>query len=430
MSKIVALLEIQKLSRDAKTVQELGFVAVNKTNKIHDYQQALFWIIDNGAVQITSASGNTIIDDDGPYALWVKSEISKYIKNKITDISCVSYNNEQSLGGVNNYLIPFMTHNDGILGGLWIECKVDMTEGGRQLLFEISEHYSQSLALIQLRKRNKSILAFGRFTRFKKYIIVALFLLMLVPVRLSITAPAEIVARKPVTISAPIEGILNDIVVRPGDMVRADEILATMDKTQLQSQKDAADQAMRTAKTALSRTGLESLRNDEKKVDLMRLRSEIKIKKIELDYASTLLKKTDIVAPKDGVIIFSDASNLRNKPVSTGEQIMMIADPNDYELLIRVPVQALLPMKTDENVDFYLNVRPFETNQATITSIGYQSSVDDDGLLTYKIRATMNGQNDMRIGWKGTAKIKTEWSILGYSLLRRPIIALRNMTGI
>jgi hypothetical protein len=430
MNKIVALLEIQKLTRDAQNDKELGFVATNKTSKIYPYQQAVFWTHNNGIITIVSVSGNAVLDDDGPYAIWVKDEIRQYIKTNDTTIKHVGYNNQLTLGGKHNYIVPFHNTTDGMIGGLFIECDKEMNEDSRDLISELSEHYTQSLALIRLRKNSKSLFSLGRLSKHRKYILIALLIIMLIPVRLSITAPAEIVAKSPVTITAPYDGILEDIKIKPGDTINAGDILAIMDKTQIQSQKDTAAQAMRMAQTSLSRTGMESLRNNEKKVDLMRLQSEIKIKRIELDYANSLLKKTDIIAPKDGVAIFSDVSSLRNKPVQMGERIMMIANPDEYELLIRIPAQNLLPLTLGDTANFFLNVRPFDGMTATISTIGYQASTDDDGLLTYKIRAVMNGDSDIRIGWQGTAKIKTNWTIFGYSLLRRPLIAMRNMLGI
>ena len=433
MSKIAALLEIQKLARDAKTDKELGFVVANKTNKIYPYQQAVFWTYMNDTIVIQSVSGNVVLDNDGPYAQWVKTHLNQYvqnIQNKKPEIKHVPYDNQLVLGGKHNYIIPFFTSIDGVLGGIFIECDTEMTEDSKELLAEVSEHYAQSLALIQLRKSNISILSIGRFSKYKKYALCAFILLMLCPVRLSMTAPAEIVAKNPMIITAPFDGILATVNISPGDAVSKGTVLGTMDKTQIQSQKDTAAQSMRTAQTSLSRTGFESLRNNERKVDLMRLRSEIKIKKIELDYANDLLAKADIKSPKDGVAIFSDASSLRNKPVQMGEKIMMVANPTEMELLVRVPSQNLLPIDIGAPVNFFLNVRPFDGLAATITTIGYQASIDDDGLLTYKIRAKMNKKTDVRIGWQGTAKIKTNWTVFGYSLLRRPLIALRNILGV
>jgi tetrameric-type glycyl-tRNA synthetase alpha subunit len=91
---------------------------------------------------------------------------------------------------------------------------------------------------------------------------------------------------------------------------------------------------------------------------------------------------------------------------------------------------AMIPLKEDANISFYANAAPLRSYSGAMMDAGYQASADPDGLMTYKLHAQLDRDNDLRIGWKGTAKIYGNWTILGYSLLRRPLIALRNLTGI
>jgi len=137
------------------------------------------------------------------------------------------------------------------------------------------------------------------------------------------------------------------------------------------------------------------------------------------------------MAPDNGVAIFSDKTSLEGRALSMGEKIMTIADPDNQQLLVRIPVQSLLPIADNQPMSFYLNTNPLNHYDGVISTIGYEPSPDPDGLLTYKIRATFDvDQGDLRIGWQGTAKIKSDWSIMGYALLRRPLIALRNILGV
>lgn len=115
--------------------------------------------------------------------------------------------------------------------------------------------------------------------------------------------------------------------------------------------------------------------------------------------------------------------------MSAGTKIMTVADPSTVDVLMRVPVEALIKINHSAPVKFFLNVSPLSGLRAEIRSIGYQASPDSDGLLTYKIRATPTTKEDLRIGWKGTAKIRGDWTMLSYALLRRPVMALRRLTG-
>jgi multidrug efflux pump subunit AcrA (membrane-fusion protein) len=267
----------------------------------------------------------------------------------------------------------------------------------------------------------------------RRVIAIVAAVLFFFPTHLTITAPAEIVAASSKVISIPYDGVLEKITIKPGEAVKQGDVIALMDHTTIEAQVDQAQQALNTAQVSLSKTGIESLRDQDsrKKADLQLLRAEIATKRIELDYAKTLFDKTSIKALSDGVAIFADSNSLEGKPMKTGEKLMLIADPDDAELLIRAPIDSLLPISEKSKTSFYLNVTPLSSYKATIKSIGYQASPDPDGLLTYKIRADIKQQDkNLRIGWKGTAKIKSNWSILGYAALRKPLIALRNLLGL
>ena len=51
--------------------------------------------------------------------------------------------------------------------------------------------------------------------------------------------------------------------------------------------------------------------------------------------------------------------------------------------------------------------------------------------MTYKIRGKFTDKNEnMRIGWTGTGKVYGKWTILGFNILRRPLVAIRSKLGI
>lgn len=244
------------------------------------------------------------------------------------------------------------------------------------------------------------------------------------------TGPAEIISKNPGVISAPFEGMIENVTVRPGDNITQDQIVAVMERQALEARMRAAEQELSIARASLGRLRREALLAPEKKAQLEQLQSEIDVKTIEYDYARDTLDRSEIKAPRAGVAIFSDPTSLIGKPVTMGETIMQIANPEEAELLIRVPVDSLLPMDENSSVTFHMNAAPLSSHSAQIKSIGYQASPDADGLLTYKIRANLPEEYKARIGWKGTARIYSSWNILAYAILRRPLITLRNITGL
>ena len=82
-------------------------------------------------------------------------------------------------------------------------------------------------------------------------------------------------------------------------------------------------------------------------------------------------------------------------------------------------------------VTMFLNVYPEQAHRGNVRFVNYQAEVSPDGILGYRGRAELIITNvDLRIGWRGTAKLYSEDVTLFYYLFRRPLSALRQWVGI
>lgn len=427
MEKLFTLLELQRRAQEAGTQQAFEHLVVNETHKLVPYAQAIFWTLEGTDIVLTKVSGNAVLDDKSPYALnikaWLRSELATLKKPVIT------------LGNLENnrnvVVLNLMTAAEGLLAGVWIESAKPFQEPELHLLEELAITYGHALALLEIRQRKDSTKTFfKKIRRSRKYMILAALALIFFPVRLTISGPAEIIARDADIVTIPYDGMLEKIEVQPGDQVTKGQVLARMENSALAAQMDNAAQELKAIELSVARLSRQSLAAPDKKGDLTAAEAEIVTKRIQYEYAESLQEKSELRATRDGVAVFSDTHALQGHPVRTGERIMMIADTSEYDVLVRVPVEAMLPVKTGQALSFYLNVSPLNGYEATISSIGYQASPDPDGLLTYKIHATPRDADNLRIGWKGTARIYGSWTVLSYAILRQPLAALRRMTGL
>ncbi|MFP4313056.1 MAG: efflux RND transporter periplasmic adaptor subunit [Alphaproteobacteria bacterium] len=446
MDKALTLIALQKDALQAQSLEECVFQITNKTHQLVKYDQAIFFENSHGIFKAKTVSGNATIDPKGSHTSIIeriiKSRLSQQISNEsasaiividpANDIAGADQDSWKNFAATHNLLIPFKTPLEKDLGALLLQREKKFDEAEQAILEELASAYSHALALQHLRQKQKmrSIFIFGGWTRRKKWAAVLILLLFFLPVRLSVSAPAEIVAEKSKIVSAPFEGMIDNVLVKPGDSVQEGQILLRMDEDALKSRAQSAAQALELARVSLSRVRREALANPEKKAELNKLQAEIKAREIEYKYANTLLEKSAITSPQKGVAVFPSTNALRGKPVVSGERLVQIADPQSKELLIRVPAEAMMDFDQNAQVKFYSGISPLSSYEGHVLSIGYQASADPDGLLTYKVRAAIPDHENLRIGWKGTAKIYDEWSILGYAILRRPLIALRNITGL
>ena len=438
MDKLLTLLSLQRLAQEAQNFDALGHVITNETLQITPYKQAVLWSNSGLSPKLTAVSGNAQMDDKSSYAL----ALIKLIKNAAfkapsSDDTVIIFTpndltpHSEHWNASHAALLIFKTPKDGILGGLWLERDAKFAQGDVQLLSELTQSYTHAMALLQLRDRSLISSALKNLRKAPSHIILALILIALIPVKLSITAPAEIIAFNPAIVSAPYDSKIDKVLVKPGDLVSKGQVLLQMDQLELSARMNIVAQELDVARANLSRLRRESLASPEKKIELKKLEFNIAAKQIEFKYAKDQMQRAEITSPANGIAIFSDASSLQGKPVRMGEKIMQVANEKDSEILIRVPVHAMIPITKEASTKFFLNVSPLSRHSAKIYSIGYQASADNDGLLSYKIHAKPDENTpDIRIGWKGTAKIYSDWSILGYAMLRAPLASLRQLLGI
>lgn len=423
MDKVFTLLDLQKSIRDADTLDKFGFAVVNQTKKIIDYDLGLFWNQDGLKPKFKALSGNKEIDENGPFTQELYSILDKYkAKSSEGGSQAFDYNGQYYLHH------GFSLRDKTPLAGLLLQRSKAFVESDIEILNELGAAYSYSYNYLAHGKCSFSFLPV--LQKLRTYIFIGILLACFLPVSLSIHAPAEIVSQKSIAVTAPIDGTIQEVLVEPSSSVEVDQSLILLDDASMRAQYDLASQKLKSGQSSLSNARKNFLSNAESRDEIAKLEGEIEALEIEAEYAQHMLQKRDIRSPKNGVVLFSSSNDMVGKPVNIGQEIMIIADPDNKELLIRVPVDAMIDLSDNADTKFYLNVNPLQSYRTNIKSFSYQASADEDGLLTYKLRAKLPENADISLGLKGSAIIYGDQTILIYALLRRPLIAIRNMLGI
>jgi len=456
---LLTLITLLKSARHKVKKTELEFLMVNQTFNLIPYRNCAYWEYNKKKATIKNVSGLVQIDPDGPYTQWLVRVIETVIKNKAieekseedtekekhsyTNLSVISPNDcapqeaEDWKKWVteNAYFMIMRDQYDQIIGGLWLDRKDDLSGLEKAILEDLGDGYAFALQGLEQKKQSKLSSGFGNLFNFSglktKLFFLALIIIMLIPVRMSATAPAEVVPNKPFTINIPFDGVIDTVEVTPGQMVRAGDVLLRMDSTLLKNRVTLTSGELRAAKLAITNTERESMKDRTKLAEIAILKAQMAQKTAEAEFAREMLNRADIVAQQDGVVIFSDPNALRGKPVQTGEQVMQLANLDDSELLIRMPVNSMIKIDEDIPAKFFLNVMPLNSQKLSYKSIGYQATMDGGSIMTYKIRGKFIDKNEeLRIGWTGTGKVYGERTILAVNILRRPITTLRRKLGL
>ena len=109
---------------------------------------------------------------------------------------------------------------------------------------------------------------------------------------------------------------------------------------------------------------------------------------------------------------------------------MTVANPDEVEFLIWLPVKDSLVIKENSKVKVFLDVNPINSLKGKLLRASYAPSLSPEEVLSYKIGASFDGKKPPRIGFRGTAKVYGSRVPLFYFVLRKPITFMRQYIGI
>ena len=431
--ELLVLLQLSRRAREAENVAALGFVAVNESRQLFEYRQAALWL--NG--RIATVSGVPQVEYNAPYVQWL-SEVCRALSRDSGAARRVTASNLPAVLAeswaewlpAQALWLP-LTHRGRVQGALLFAADATIPEFTLGLANEIGSAYAHALAALAPRKSvRERVIGALRPTRRRVAAAVALLVVALLPVRQTVPAAAEVVPLEPFLVRAPINGVIDKLLVRPNQPVDAGTPLFVMDITALQARNDVARNAYDTALEEYRQSAQAAVTDDKSKLEVAIRRGELEERSVELQYAADQLGRVQVKAERDGVAVFADVNDWQGKAVVVGERILTLADPAVVALSIAFPASNSLDIKVGTPVTLYPNDSPLAAYEARITQIAYQAEQGRDGILAYRLKAEFVEAKELpRIGSMGTAKLTGTRVPLVYYALRRPLTAARQWLG-
>jgi hypothetical protein len=203
-----------------------------------------------------------------------------------------------------------------------------------------------------------------------------------------------------------------------------------MDKTGLRSRQGVARKSYEVAAEEYRQASVLALQDDRGKTEMAPRRGRMEERAADLSGTGKLLQRMEAVAPVAGIAIFSDPTDWVGKGVTIGEKVLLIADPQKAELLIRLPVADAIALEPGTRITLYLTNDPQNPHEASLTTAAFRTEVMPGGQVGYRLKADfINSSNLPRIGLSGIAKIYGKKVSLGYAIFRRPLTFLRQRLG-
>lgn len=459
---IVTVLHLGRRAREAASLAELGFVAVNETHALLPYRQAALWLhgIRPGSGQVVALSGVASIELNAPYVMWL-SKIFRSVFSadqvpvRLVDarVLPVDFSREWTewlpTHALQILLPPLGKFRGGVLllarEQEWAENTFSLLQEWGALLAQAYATRVPNTLCSQLRHLYAGWVNGGSISTGKGFMssalswcarrslwqmgLILMMLVALLPVQLTVLAPAELVPLKPVAIRAPMDGVVDKILVLPNQRVKKGDPLFEFDRVNLESRLEIAISTLATSQAEYRNRAQRALFDPESKALLAIIQGQIEEKLAEVGYLKSLSGRARVVAPQDGVALFGDATEWVGRPVVTGERVMVLADPDIPEVEAWLSPGDAVPLAIGSDVLVYLNADPLAPLQAQLRYVAHEPIARPEGYYAYRVRARLLSNQRARVGLKGTAKISGERVLLCYWVMRRPLAQARAWLG-
>lgn len=422
----------------AGSAAEAGFVAVNRLGTVMPYRLAVLLLPDalRGA-RVGSVSHLSEVDDNAPFAQWLARLVRHAGRDDLTLLTQATAPAELAADWAEwlpeqAVLCRLASPSGAELGWILVAFDTAVDEAGVTLLQLACRQVALVLAAWHGRGWKLRWRSQGKRRKWIPFAAAAAaVVLLLIPVRISALAPAEVTPVQPASIAAPVDGVLARFHVAPNTLVKAGTVVASIDDTVVRNRHAMSIKGLDVARAEYARAGSKSFADDQSRSELLTLKARIDERQADVAYTEELLGRIQLRAPIDGLVIYSSPDEWVGRPLVTGERIATVANPARASLTLHLPADDAIDIEVGSQVRFYQNISPLDSLSAQVIETGYETQNTVDAGLAYVLRAEFPaGTPAPRLGLRGTAKVYGHYVPLGYYLLRRPLGALRRMLGL
>lgn len=431
------LLKIEADTRQADNVGELTFLIANETPKLSRARQVFVFTRKANQQRVAAVSAIGKVERDSPRIRWIESVVAALAADvnldEVREFTLPAYcppGDEEHKTFPYRFLtwVPFKLRDAHVFAGMLLAREVPWNKTDIIVITRLADTYSHAWSALTGERKLR------RRVRLKPLLAASLIAIVaagFIPVPLTVLAPTEIVPIEPRIVAAPIDGVIEAIDVDPNTNVTAGQLLLRMSDTALRNELAVAEQEVNVAQAKLKQVTQGAIADPKLRGDLAVAGTELSLASAKRNYARDLLARTQVTAPESGVVIYTDKRDLIGRPVSTGERLMEVADPDKIQIRIDVPVADAIVVKQGASVRAFLDSDPLRPIKASVRAASFEAQMTDGNILAYRINATLAETHPgMRLGIRGTAQISGETVPLAYYLFRRPIATIRQRLGL
>ena len=274
-------------------------------------------------------------------------------------------------------------------------------------------------------QRKKKFLAAVPQSRMMEYAqragIVALFL-AIIPWPMRVGTDATVVPSERRMVSAIEGGVVKQVFVREGDLVKPGQLLAQLDDSEDRIKLIEADTALSQVRRELAEA---EFRNDPAAAGQAQIRSQLYSAEVALEQQR--INDARLTSPIAGIVTTPKVEEKSGSMIKPGDSFCEVVSQDRMAAEMSVPETDLSLVQPGENVSLKLNAFPTTTFEGTVDRIGAQTRTDS-GDQYFLVRAIFeNAGGKARDGMVGRVRIRSRggwfdsgWYPVGYVILRSP----------
>lgn len=434
LGSTAALLELNSRVIEATSLSEGTKLLVNGLKQQLGCSQVALGIVRNRHCQIVAISGVADVDVRAPQTNQIQMALAeallagKSIASAASQSSCLSPRAHQQLlqsaGFATVLSVPLRTSDGTIVGVLAFFADDGWVAEDRRRQFIEAAAYPLAATIDTLRRNDQWLGKLGRTVTNKlrvngRKVAISVGLLAAVlcaPLHHPVGCDCEL---QPVTrrfVASPHAGIFERSLVKPGDLVTRDQLLARMDGRELRW--ELAGLEADHSRAGKSRdVNLATSKVAAAQID--RLEMERFSQKHQL--LSNRLSNLDIKSPIDGIVLSGDLQRSEGISLTIGQQLFEVAPLNQMVVEVAIADDQITHVQPGMPVDVHLAAFPAKTWEGKLERVHPRSEIRDEQNVFIGEVTLDNPDLALRPGMKGQATVIANRRMLGWILFHKPI---------
>jgi len=215
-----------------------------------------------------------------------------------------------------------------------------------------------------------------------------------------VTAETSIEGTVQRVVTAPFNGYITEARVRPGDVVRYEQLLCLLDDRDLKLER------------LKSFSQREQLINQYHEAMAKHDRPQIRIVRAKIDQAEAQialldeqLLRTKVLAPFNGVIMKGDLSQTLGAPVERGQVLFEVAPLESYRVIVEVDERGIADITVGQQGEVVFSSMPGDVFKLLIDKVTPVSTAKE-GRNYFRVEASLDNNSErLRPGMEGVGKI-------------------------